>query len=193
MIPVRKPLTYNWVLDYFIPRVSRNRAHWYKWCIFHLVEFRKLPEVNRKLTGSLPEGLLALFCFPVVPEAPGRFPEGLPEAYRGAVVLWGSRKVPGRFPEDNRKQNHHSMSLNNSCKQPDLGLSAEERSRCFHLWGILENELIQTVCSSAFLWIWVLHVSHMMYCPPHAGARLGPLSVTVSELGALVVSAQPTP
>ena len=65
----------------------------------HFVEFRKLPEGNRKLTGSLPEGLLALFCFTAVPEAPGRFPEGLPEAYWELLFYMGpgrSRKVSGR-------------------------------------------------------------------------------------------------
>ena len=67
------------------------------------VPFSRVPEAsegNRKLTGSLPEDLPALFCFTAVPEAPGSFPEGLPEAYLAAVALHGSRKVPGRFLED---------------------------------------------------------------------------------------------
>jgi hypothetical protein len=55
--------------------------------MFHLLELWKRLEGNRKLNGSLPEGLLALFCSAAFPKVPGRFPEGLPEAYQGAAVL----------------------------------------------------------------------------------------------------------
>jgi len=39
------------------------------------------------------------------------------------------------------------MSLKRLCKQPDLGLSAEERGRCLLLWEHLENGLFETVCT----------------------------------------------
>ena len=73
MTPVEKPLTYNLKQRNFIR--LRNPKTNTLMQIGHFL-FCRFPEGNRKLTGRLPEGLLAIFCFTTVPEAPGRFPEG---------------------------------------------------------------------------------------------------------------------
>ena len=78
----------------------------------YLVEFRKLLEGNRKLTGRL------TCFFSVLPQF-RKLPEGFQKAYRkltGELLFY---EGPGRFLEDARKQNHHSVSQTSQCKQSD--------------------------------------------------------------------------
>ena len=56
---------------------------------------------------------------------------------------------PGRFPEGfrkaDRKENNHLIFQKSKCQQSDFSQSGEDHSRCFCLWAVLENDLMQCI------------------------------------------------
>ena len=85
---------------------------------FVLLQFRKLPEGFRKAYRKRTWEL----SFYV---SPGRFPEG--------------------FPEADRKENNYPTSQKSKCQQSDSSQCGEDHSRCFCLWAVLENDLMQCI------------------------------------------------